>query len=231
MTHLEVENLASDYLEGQLEAGLKAQVEAHLNTCPSCLTMVEDVRRAMELCHATPELEPAPWLVEKIIRATIGERKPSLAERLLGYFRPVLQTRFAYGIAMAVFSFSIIINAAGVNLRHMTFRDLNPLTWRLKLDRAVNLYLARGEKFINDLKVVYEVESRLRQLRSHPEEEQQAPKPESPAGGSMNTTPLTMPALAYGQVRASDVAGRAAMLQSEIEPPLLTTEPVRSQNP
>jgi len=231
MTHLEVENLTSDYLEGLLEPGLKGEVEAHLGVCPSCLAMVGDVRRAIELCHTAPELEPAPWLVARIMRATVGERKPGLAERLMAFFRPVLQTRVAYGIAMAVFSFSIIINAAGVDLRHMTIRDLNPLAWRLKVDRAVHLYIARGEKFYYDLRVVVEIESRLRQLRSHPEEEQQAPKPESPAGGSMNSTPLTMPALATDQVRASDVADRTAMLRIELEPPPLIIEPVRSQKP
>ena len=159
--------------------------------------MVGDVRRAMELCHSAPELEPAPWLVRKIMLATVGERKPTLAERLAAFFRPALQPRFAYGVAMALFSFSIIVNAAGINLRHMTVEDLNPRTWFFRANRAGHLYYARAEKFYYDLRVVYEIESRLRQLRSHPEEEpQEAPKQAPPAGGSTNSTPLTMPALA-----------------------------------
>ena len=72
---------------------------------------------------------------------------------------------------MAVFSFSIIVNAAGINLRHMTVEDLNPRTWFFRANRAGHLYYARAEKFYYDLRVVYEIESRLRQLRSHPEEE------------------------------------------------------------
>ena len=128
MTHLELENLTSDYLEGLLEPALKREVDAHLSVCPSCLEMVGDVRRAMELCHSAPELDPAPWLIRKIMLATVGERKPTLAEHLVAFFRPALQLRFAYGVAMAVFSFSIIVNAAGVNLRHMTIEDLNPRT-------------------------------------------------------------------------------------------------------
>ena len=52
MTHLELENLTSDYLEGLLEPALKAEVESHLSACPSCVEMVEVVRRAMALCHA-----------------------------------------------------------------------------------------------------------------------------------------------------------------------------------
>jgi hypothetical protein len=133
---------------------------------------------------------------------------------------------------MAVFSFSIIVNAAGVNLRHMTVEDLNPRTWFFRANRAGHLYYARAEKFYYDLRVVYEIESRLRQLRSHPEEEpQEAPKQEPPAGGSTNSTPLTMPALATNQARVMDVADRTAILRDEIVPTPLTIEAVRSQNP
>jgi hypothetical protein len=133
---------------------------------------------------------------------------------------------------MAVFSFSIIINAAGVNLRHMTVEDLNPRTWFFRANRAGHLYYARAEKFYYDLRVVYEIESRLRQLRSHPEEErQEAPKQEPPAGGSTNSTPLTMPALATNRARILDGADPAAILGNEIVPNFPTLEAGRSQNP
>ena len=90
---------------------------------------------------------------------------------------------------MAVFSFSIIINAAGINLRHLTLEDLNPRTWVRRADRSGHLLYARAEKFCYDLKVVYEIESRLRQLRQQPAEapnpqEREAPRPEGPPGGS-----------------------------------------------
>jgi hypothetical protein len=231
MTHLELENLASDFLEGLLEPALMREVEAHLSDCPSCREMVADVRHALELCHAAPELEPAPWLVSKIMRATVGERKPSLADRLVAYLRPVLQPRLAYGIAMAVFSFSIIVNAAGINLRHMTVEDLNPRTWFFRVSRAGHLYYARVEKFYYDLRVVYEIESRLRQLRSHPEQEQETPKQEPPAGGSRNSVPLSLPALAKNQAQVGQTADSAGTLPNEIVPGTLTYEPARSQNP
>jgi hypothetical protein len=230
MTHLEVENLTSDYLEGLLEPGLKREVEAHLSACPSCLEMVGDVRRALELCHAAAELEPAPWLVRKIMLATVGERKPGWAERLVSFLRPALQPRFAYGVAMAVFSFSIIVNAAGINLRHMTVEDLNPRTWLFRANRAGHLFVARAEKFYYDLRVVVEIESRLRQLRSRPAEEQEAPKQESPAGGSTKSAPLSLPALATNQARVGELADSAATRRNEIVAKPFTIEGVRSEN-
>jgi hypothetical protein len=231
MTHLELENLASDYLEGLLEPGLKQEFEAHLRVCPACLEMVGDVRRALELCHAAPELEPTPWLVRKIMLATVGEREPGLAGRLLTFFRPALQLRFAYGVAMAVFSLSIIINAAGINLRRVTIRDLNPLTWPRGVDRAVHLYIARGEKFIDDLSVVIEIESRLRQLRAQPDQEQEAPKQEPAPGGSTDSAPSALPTQAANRARVVSVADPSAALRSEIVPSPLNIEEVRSQNP
>jgi hypothetical protein len=224
MTHLEVENLTSDYLDGRLEPALKREVEAHLSACPSCLEMVEDVRRVLEQCHSAPELEPAPRLIAKIMLATVGERKPTLAERLAVFFRPVLQPRFAYGVAMAVFSFSIIVNAAGISLRHMTVEDLNPRTWFFRADRVGHLYIARVEKFICDVQVVYEIESRLGQLRSRPEEEQEAPKQEPAAGGSSNTAPLTLPTLAANPPWAVQPVGRVVTLRHGIRPKQITFE-------
>jgi hypothetical protein len=188
MTHLEIENLASDYLEGFLDPASRAAVETHLAECSPCRELVGEVRHVLELCRSAEEAEPAPWLVSKILLATVGERKPTLLEQLAAYFRPVLKPRVAYSIAMAVFAFSIIVNAAGLNLRNLRFEDLNPRTWIFRADRSWHLALARGEKFYYDLRLVIEIESRLRQLRGQPQDQEEAP-PRPPAGGSTQGTP------------------------------------------
>ena len=190
MTHLEIENLASDYLEGFLDPSLRAAVEAHLTGCAACRELMGDVRHALELCRAAEDVEPKPWLVSKILLATIGERKPTWRERIAAYFRPVLQPRVAYPIAMTVFTFSIIVNAAGLNLRSLRFEDLNPRTWVDRANRQGHLMYARAEKFYYDLRVVYEIESRFRQLRGQPQDqEEETPKPAAPAGGSSQGAP------------------------------------------
>jgi hypothetical protein len=190
MTHLEIENLASDYLEGFLDPAGRAAVEAHLAECAPCRGLVEDVRRVLELCRSAEEAEPTPWLVSKILLATVGERKPTLLEQLAAYLRPVLQPRVAYSVAMTVFAFSIIVNAAGLNLRNLRFEDLNPRTWYFRANRAGHLMYARAEKFYYDLRLVYEIESRLRQMRGQPQDQEEAPpQPGAPAGGSTQGTP------------------------------------------
>jgi len=199
MTHLELENLVSDYLEGRLAATPHAQVASHLAGCSSCRQLVDDVRRVMELCRSAEVLEPAPGLTRRILLATVGERKPSLRDRIAAYLRPVWQPRFAYGAAMAVFSFSIIVNAAGIDLRRLKLEDLNPRTWIYQANRNGHLLYARAEKFYYDLRVVYEIESRRKQLRQqtgHEKQQQETPKHESPGGGSTDGNGITKPELA-----------------------------------
>jgi len=177
--------LASVYLEDELDAVRRTQVESHLEACVACRQMVSDVRRAIELCRAAEDLEPAPWLVSKIWLATVGERKPTLRDRVAAFFRPAAQPRVAYALAMAVFSLSLIVNVAGINLHRVTLNDLNPYTWVYEARRTGYLLYARVEKFHYDLRVVYEIESRFRQLRPRPDGvERETPKPEAPPGGS-----------------------------------------------
>jgi len=190
MTHLEIENLASDYLEGLLEPSLRTTVEAHLSGCAACRELMGDVRHVLELCRAAEIAEPRPWLISKIMLATVGERKPNWRERLAAYLRPVLQPRVAYPIAMTVFTFSIIVNAAGLNLKSLRYEDLNPRTWVERANRQGHLMAARAEKFYYDLRVVYEIESRFRRLGGQPQiQEEEAPKPAAPGGGSSQGTP------------------------------------------
>jgi hypothetical protein len=192
MTHLELENLVSEYLEGRLDAARRLEFEVHVGACPGCRDLLAGVRQAMEYCRSAEGPEPAPWLIPKILLATIGERQPTLFERLVAYLRPGLQVRVVYGVAMTVFSASIIINAAGINLRQFTLADLNPRTWVHRADRTGHLLYARAEKFYYDLRVVYEIESRLRQLHQQSGQENQGSseqpgqqsKPDSSPGGS-----------------------------------------------
>jgi hypothetical protein len=189
MTHLEVENLASDYLEGQLQTAQRVAVESHLQECAPCRELIGDLRHLLALTQAAEDLEPAPWLVSKIMLATVGERKPTWQERLVAFLRPSPQPRIAYAVAMAIFSISVIVNATGVNLRNVTVADLNPRNWFYQANRSGHLLYARAEKFYYDLRVVYEMESRFRQIR--PEKaapEQEAPRRKAAPGDSTERT-------------------------------------------
>lgn len=220
MTHLELENLISGYLEGQLDAARRAEFEAHAAECSPCNELLADVRRAMEMCQSAEELEPAPWLISRIMLSTLGQRKPTFGEQLAAYFRPAARVRFAYAVAMAVFSFSIIVNTAGIDLRQITLADLNPRTWFYQANRTGHLVVARAEKFYYDLRVVYEIESRLRQFRQQSgqetrPQEKTSPRPEAPSGGTTDSSPRGTPELAESQdlhIGPSDLIGTGTLM-------------------
>jgi len=206
MTHLELENLASEYLEGRLDAAHSAQVEEHLARCGPCREILSDVRHAMQVCQSAEEVTPPPWLVAKIRLATVGEERVGFFDEVGEFFRNFRQPRFAYAVAMTVFSLSLIANVAGLRIRSLSLQDLNPTTWAYRANRAGHLLYARVEKFYDDLRIVYEIESRFRNVQSQPaEHEKETTKPNSPSGRPASTADPGTGELAYTIVSGTEL--------------------------
>jgi hypothetical protein len=189
MTHQEIENLASDYLEGVLSIAERSQVDSHLAGCAECREMIADLGQVLQVCQLAEDAEPSPWLVAKIMRATAGRRQTSWIQQLKEMFRPVLQPRVVYSVAMAIFAFSFIINAAGVNLREVRWNDLTPGAVTSRASRQGHLLAARAEKYYFDLRLVYEIETRFRKLNNQNKIEA-VPKPDAPEGGAADGSPV-----------------------------------------
>ncbi len=177
MTHLEIENLASEYLEGHLTSMQRAQVENHLEACAHCRSVIEDVQSAIQACQAADKIPPPPWLAARILAATLNQRQPTLLERVAAVLRGLQQPRLAYGIAMIVFSVSLLANVSGLRLQSLSMEDLNPSTWYNEASRTGHLFYARAEKFCYDLRIVYEIESRFRQVEPEPRPPEIQPSP------------------------------------------------------
>ena len=215
MTHLELENLASEYLEGRLDPARHAQAKEHLAGCRSCQEMLSDIRRAIQLCRSADEVAPPPWLVPRIRRATIGEARAGSSEQAGALLSSIRQPRFAYAVAMAVFSISLIVNIAGFNLRSLSVRDLNPGTWFYRANRAGHLLYARAEKFYDDLRIVYEIESRLRSAQfQSADHEKQTSKPNASPGRPASTVGSGNQQRAYTRVNAT---GQMAQLEQGVQ--------------
>jgi hypothetical protein len=96
----------------------------------------------------------------------------------------------------------------------LRFEDLNPRTWVGRANRQGHLLFARAEKFYYDLRVVYEIESRFRQLSGQPQiQEEESPKPAAPGGGSSQGTPSDQTMASNGDTWVEVAA------QSEQSPP------------
>ena len=217
MTHLELENLASDYLEGQLDTAHHAQVEEHLAGCSACRETLSDVRQAIEACRSAGDVTPPAWLVTKIRLATTGEKRSGITDQVNALLRTIRQPRVAYAVAMTVFSLSLIVNIAGFNLRHLKIQDFSPTTWIYRANRAGHLLYARAEKFYDDLRIVYEIESRFRNVQSQsPEQEKQESKPATPGSPASTADP--------GIGRMASTKVHATGQYAQLEPGVITHE-------
>ncbi len=85
----------------------------------------------------------------------------------------ILQTRFAMTAAMAFFSVALTLNLTGVHLSDLHARDLRPASLRRSFYEA-NAHVAR---YYENLRVVYELESRVRDLQRSGDTESPAPRP------------------------------------------------------
>lgn len=79
--------------------------------------------------------------------------------------KTVLEPRMALVAAMAFFSISLTLNLMGVKLTRLRAADLEPQSMRRAVTRQYAQANARVVHYYENLRIVYEVESRVHQLR------------------------------------------------------------------
>ncbi|HXT73849.1 MAG TPA: anti-sigma factor [Candidatus Angelobacter sp.] len=158
-TCVQIEERLSDYLDGLLPAAEQREFRAHVDSCSQCAPLLAQVTHVIGRLR-TLEPEPAPAaLVSKILDQTLGPRK---TKRDWFSWLPMLwQPRFAMGTVTVLATLLIIFQAAGVRRSDITAANLNPVRIFHAADSHAHLAFARGVKFVNDLRVVYEIQSRL----------------------------------------------------------------------
>jgi hypothetical protein len=182
----DVEILLADFVDGTLHGPEKSALEAHLAGCAACAELARDAAGAVAFMERTAVAETPPELVTRILfEITAGPSraviKPSLGRRLFGrWLEPILQPRFAMGMAMTVLSFAMI--GRFTHVRQLTPSDLDPVkVWTAAEDRVVRWY-DRGVKYYDSLRVVYEIQTRLKEWAEEQPATQQTTQPPSPAG-------------------------------------------------
>jgi anti-sigma factor RsiW len=58
----------SDYIDGELEATLCAELEAHLAGCPDCRVMVDTVRKTITLYHTQAPSDLPPDVEDRLFK-------------------------------------------------------------------------------------------------------------------------------------------------------------------
>lgn len=191
MNCADVEILLADFVDGTLRGDAASALEAHLAGCAACRELARDSAEAVAFMERAAVVEAPPELVTRILfEVTAGPSraviKPSMVRRLFGrWLEPILQPRVAMGMAMTVLSFAMIGRFAHVP--QLTPSDLDPVkVFTAAEDRVVRWY-NRGVKYYESMRVVYEIQTRLKEWAeeqpAQPAPQTNTPPQQAPAGG------------------------------------------------
>ena len=184
----EIEQSLSEYLENSLEPSAAQNIRSHLDSCEACSLLLKEMQNALFLCKSFPESDCPSGLVESIIVQTSGRYQLlSWIDYLRELIGPLYSSpKFATGACLAAISFAMVMNAFGINLTRIEWTDLTPKAVLDNLHRTVYLAYDSGVRRINDLKILYQIQSKIEELTSkeaettnHPEKKsKESNKPE-----------------------------------------------------
>jgi hypothetical protein len=191
---VEVEALLAEVLDGTLQSEQLIGFEAHQQSCASCRSMVEEARAGMHWLKGLDEAEPPVHLVHNILAQTIGALPSEhavvaprgegwfekLKARLAPVFAPVATPRFAMSFGMAFFSITMLLGIAGFHMSDLRHLDLSSKgIMKTYYDSE-----ARIIRYYENMRLVYEIESRVRDLKraatpeNNSDNKQQQPQPQ-----------------------------------------------------
>ena len=220
----EWEALLADALDGMMPTADSANFESHHHTCAACAGLLAQSRQGQEwmrFLHFEPEM-PA-GLAERILGRTSG----AVADRPLAVYgapipagtgvlplprrRFVWDTRLMMTAAMAFFSIALTLNLSGVQLSHLKLSDLTPASIESNLTRQ--FYGAKSQlvRYYDNLRFVYEVESKMRELRRDEDTQRPAAQPDQ-----KTPAPQSSPANSNGHKSGGKVESSPTVPQPDV---------------
>ena len=185
------ETLLAEALDGLLRPEDEATFTAHMAVCPHCTAMFEESRRGREwLEYLSAEPEVPEGLLDKILAATgpgqvagyglvtgggtVAQMPPAWQRPgLAGMIRRFAEPRLLMTAATAFFSIALTLNLTGVRLADVRISNLRPSVLRSLMERRLTVASTPIIRYYDHLRLVYEVESRMRELRQDSQSEGQ----------------------------------------------------------
>jgi len=189
----EFEALLPQATEGAGSGPQWTAFQAHAASCQNCGPLFAQAQEGLRWMKALEEIEPPRHLVHNILAATVGREAepalppvPALGARLRRWVAPALapvyrtlaQPRFAMSFGMAFFSLSLVLSVAGVKASDLRHLDLRPRAIRQSVAQQYYETTARVVKYYENIRLVYELESRLRDLKNAATEPRPQPQPQ-----------------------------------------------------
>jgi len=201
------ETLLADALDGLLRPEDEATFTAHMATCAACTALFEESRRGREwLEFLSPEPEVPEGLLDRILAQTgpgqvagyglvpgssnvMPMPQPWQRPGFMGQVRRFAEPRLLMTAAMAFFSIALTLNLTDVKLSSLRLSNLRPTSVRSFVERRVTMASTPIIRYYDHLRFVYEVESRMRELRRTSEDGSTQPKPKDSAPGESKQNP------------------------------------------
>ena len=203
----------SDYLDGLLTPEEQHAFDAHVNTCALCTPLVASVSHLITNLHSLEPVEVPPRLIYSILDQTLGPREEKSTWRsLLDVIRGFAAPKILYGAVCVAATFLVVLTASGFSWRKPRVSDLSPSNVAHNLDRQSHLVYARFTKYASDLRVVYEIQSRLRQDDELPNSQDNQQPQQKQAPGQTDSTPSAP----RQQNRANDLAKHMQILAAAL---------------
>src|SRR5579863_128183 len=193
------ETLLADALDGLLRPEDEATFSSHMAVCPACTALFEEARQGREwLEFLSPEPEVPEGLLDKILAQTgpghTSEYKLATAGNvvpmplaawqrpgLMGRIRRFAEPRLLMTAAMAFFSIALTLNMTGVKLADLRLSDLRPTAVRSFMERRLTMASTPIIRYYDHLRLVYEVQSRMQEIRRRTETQTQQQPQTRPA--------------------------------------------------
>jgi hypothetical protein len=201
----------SDYLDGLLQPAEQTAFDLHVNGCERCTPLVASVSHVLGTLHTLDPVEPSPQLVNSILAATLGPRSWRNAKRWLRSFQ---SPRFVYSVVSVAATFIVVLTASGFSWKKPKLADLAPASIYHSADRQAHRVYARSAKFVSDLRVVYEIQSRMNDTEQNPAAREGA-VPQSTPKNEPGRTDGTNPSSPKQQNRADGIQRNLELLASE----------------
>jgi Putative zinc-finger len=189
----EFDGLLSDALDGVLTGLQLDRFQAHARTCSACGPLFAEVEAGRNWLKDLTEVEPPVSLVTSILASTTGvdtqrlrvnvsapQPRVTWVEKAQAWasaaMQPVWETvrqpRFAMSFGMAFFALSVALSVLGVKPADLRQVSLRPAAIRHTYYNTQ----ARVVRYYENIRFVYEVESRVRELKRNVAPAEPAPE-------------------------------------------------------
>jgi len=131
----------------------------------------------------------------------------------MGFVRRFAEPRLMMTAAMAFFSIALTLNLTGVRLSSIKMSDLKPSALRSLVQRRLTMASTPIIRYYDNLRLVYEVQSRVRELRRNSQDNQQQQKQQPVGPGESKQAP-----------KAKDGGSRVDPPQQSVSPSLINPD-------